>query len=231
MAGTSPVTTLSFLIIALHIDLLAGIDEMLSWPKALENLHIGYYPFDDEHSAASIETEQFFIRALKPQRESLRELFIQQDREYAKERMVPIGLHLPKFGNLRRLGLSRRSLLYSREDTEITGHGRGELLTQKDLWQIIPPRLEELQLELDVDFVWDGERIDYESSGPFADFAFENDELGYPNTHSPSAKGLELSGWLKGVIRRKDERFPNLFRVVLWHSKRRFDFSWLHPSP
>ena len=225
MAGTSPITTLSFLISALHMDLLAGIHEMLSWPKALENLHIGYYDtFGDE-------TEQFFIHALKPQRESLKELFIQQDRIYAKERMVPIGLHLSMFRNLRRLGLSRRSLLYSREDTEITGHGRGELLAKKDLWQILPPRLEELQLELDVDFVWDGERIDGESSGPVADYPFEEDELGYSNTHSPSAKGLELSGWLKGVIRRKDERFPNLFRVVLWHSKRKFDFSRLYASP
>lgn len=180
--------------------------EVLSWPKALQSYYhqvmpnedSSYGPFSPSLSGA------MFVDALQMQHDTLEEFFLSTSDDASgptwKEGLVKIY----RFPHLRRLGLQREFLVLSKVEL-------GSEMECPSISTMLPPRLEQLQLE------FSGEtslRLYFGSDGRSDALSFEPGEL------------VE---WLCDIARNKDSRYPNLKKVIMWRNDfPRFINPWVH---
>ena len=187
---TSNVTSLSFPIGMPFTD---DLMEILSWPKALEVFELG--PPAGGHGLIldSLPSPRKLAEVLSLQQHSLRELYI-ADHQCKQTKTVSddaaLG-DLHNFSALNRLCVLKHFLVISNEHTRPFTK---DDLTRPQIWEILPPSIGELRLEIEPDSRW------YDTSNfPVAD------------------KARELATWLSELVKHKRTHSPNLQEIVVWH--------------
>ena len=130
---------------------------------------------------------------LSLQQHSLRELYI-TDHQCRQIKTIPddatLG-DLHNFGALSRLCVLKHCLVISNEPTRPFTKID---LTRPQIWEILPPSIGELKLEIEPD-----SRLYDKFDFPLAD------------------KARELATWLSELVEHKRTYFPNLQEIVVWH--------------
>ncbi|KAN0119525.1 hypothetical protein V8E51_001733 [Hyaloscypha variabilis] len=213
--GISPVTSLAFPSVALRRKLittswpfnyeidrtpLLAIAIFIGWTLELRCLHLGSIA----HPDVEILLQTGFMDSLLKHTDSLEELFIDLPKIRTmtyhpaciiKMRCLPAGLSMAGFTHLKRLGMAE-AFLPCRSEGDVLE------LPSTQLWQLLPPTLEELQLEF--------------SS------AFENDLEVSPifwaccNSLLPTYEAVALNDSLHGILAHRFDHFPRLRYLVLW---------------
>jgi hypothetical protein len=199
-AKTSNVTSLAFLDgAAIGEDFF----DMMTWPVALKEIHMRFWP-DEAHLGDRHDVSPARLgEVLLPQRDSLEEIFIGGVWQFAGRDDSILG-SLHEFSALKRLGAAV-DYLFSR-----TRNKEEELdETAPDIYEVLPNTLEELQLEAHPNFSW--------RSRP--DSRNQRRRRNCSKTHPHlSATGDDLRDRLLEIAHHKDERYPNLKTVAVFHT-------------
>ncbi|KAH8648057.1 hypothetical protein BGZ60DRAFT_437832 [Tricladium varicosporioides] len=192
-ASTSNITCLNF---PNSVPADRGLAEVLSWPKALRSYYHEAVPDEDNHYGpfTNFLSGAAFIDALNTQRETLEEFFLytlDDASGSAWEALVDFS----RFTGLRRLGISREYLTFSKADARATQKANPPISAG------LPPRLEELQIEMPGD--------------EFFECYFE----GEWRPDSSSIESGEIIEWLCDIARNKKSNYTELKRVVIWRSR------------
>ncbi|KAH6678009.1 hypothetical protein B0J14DRAFT_581739 [Halenospora varia] len=191
--STSNITCLNF---PNSVPADTGLAEVLSWPRALRSYKHEVVPNDDNEYGpfTNCLSAAAFVDALETQRETLEEFFLytlEDDMGSVWEALVDVS----GFTRLRRLGLLWEYLTLSK------GYARS---TKKEFPPIsagLPPRLEELQLQL--------------SNEEFFKCYFEGE---WRPDHLFIEPG-EIIEWLCDIASHKNSKYPGLKKVVVWRSE------------
>ncbi|KAF4627652.1 hypothetical protein G7Y89_g10498 [Cudoniella acicularis] len=192
-ARTSNVTTLS-----LPSTVPVGPDfaEILTWPKALKSLHfeieISGRKFPRyEGNPRPITSPAVFIKAVESVQDSLEELLFNNGEDGGGRIPTTFGTALRNFPKLKRLAVVRECLVVTKAEIEIFGLHNQQIL---ELYQVLPPALEELVMDVEFDFDWEWE-----------------DSRAVHMNYWP-----ELRDWLSGVAAHKKDCYPSLRSVIIW---------------
>ncbi|KAH8651957.1 hypothetical protein BGZ60DRAFT_569121 [Tricladium varicosporioides] len=192
--STSNITCLNF---PNSVPADTGLAEVLSWPKALRSYRHEVNPWDDK------EWEPFtrgvsgaaFVDALETQRETLEEFFLLTLENNFMGVAWEALIDLSSFTSLRRLGLLRDYLTFSKVDARSTQKENSPISAG------LPPALEELQLEI--------------SNESFFKCYFEGEWR--PNWLD--IEPGEIIEWLCDIAKNKRSKYPRLRKVVVWRSE------------
>jgi hypothetical protein len=184
------------------------LKEILTWPKALKSIT---HEIETEESSGGLDRQntspEVFINGVYSQRDSLEEISYNNGpkNEDANAEPAPttFGSTLREFPSLKRLCVPRACLVMT-EDEGRDFHGH-----TLSLYEVLPPNLEDLIIELESNFKWECWK--------------DMDDGSWGEEYEP-----ELKEWLLGVAVHKMERFTSLKRVVLWVSPIRFRQSGDH---
>ena len=183
---TSNVTSLSF---PTGVPVGNDLAEILFWPKALEVFELG----PPTEFVTSFLSPRKLAEVLNCQQHSLRELYIVRypyKVSWAERNNSTLGdLHL--FRALTRLCVSSHLLSDGYEKLHFN-HSQ----TPPQIWQTLPPTIEELRLETEQVVRWLGRNM-----LPMSDTA------------------NELAILLSEIARHKESRYPNLQEVVVWQPR------------
>ena len=187
---TSNVTSLSLTVGMPFTD---DLMEILSWPKALEVFELGRPPASlDGPVLDALPSPRKLAEVLSLQQHSLRELYV-ADHLCKETKTISDDATLGDLHNfvaLNRLCVPKHYLVISEEHTRPFTK---DDLTKPHIWEILPPSIGELRLEIRSDSRW------YDTEPPFAD------------------KARELATWLSGLVEHKSTHCPNLQEIVVWH--------------
>ncbi len=187
---TSNVTSLSFTIGMPFTD---DLTEILSWPKSLEVFELGPPASLFQPIIESLPSPRKLAEVLSLQQHSLRELYITDHQCKQSETIsddATLG-DLHNFGALNRLCVLNHCLVISNEHTRPFTKID---LTRPQIWEILPPSIGELRLEIEPD-----SRLYDSFDFPLAD------------------KARELATWLSELVKHKRTHSPNLQEIVVWH--------------
>ena len=193
---------------------LNAIAEILTWPKALESFAISSSS-SSEYLGNNPLSAQQILGALVPQKESLREVFI--GGKWNSSSFAPgVGITFRDFPNLRRLGISRHMLGFCKKNGETgeIGKQKQDMTPLAESWNLLPPNLEELQLDLA------HERIDYEKSLSSS----ANEREGNSDSVQRQRRRNDFRNCLCDLAEHKSHGFPKLWRVVLWDRRQGFRY-------
>lgn len=170
--------------------------EMLTWPKVLKTIRLESVPADNmffeqrnfSHDTNAGASPKAFVDGIYSKRHNLEEIVYNNGEDKTETDCTTFVAVLRDFPNLKRLGVTRACLVRTEEEREVYG--------TVNLYDALPPRLEDFVIELESDFRW----------GCYDD----NPDHGY-------FYESELQAWLLGVAVNKESHFPRLQRVTIWH--------------
>jgi hypothetical protein len=174
---------------------------MMTWPVALKKIHMRFFP-DEAHLGDRHDVSPARLReALLPQRDSLEEIYIEGVWHFTGRDYSTLG-SLHEFSALKRLGAAVDYLCsWIRNNEEELDE------TAPDIYEVLPNKLEELQLEVYPNFSWN---CGLEPRN--------RRRMNCSKTHPTlSAAGDDLRGRLLEIAHHKDERYPNLKTVAIFH--------------
>lgn len=175
-AATSNITSLCLPCVDIPPEQYDNFKEMLGWPVALEAFHMS-----NSGAFAPPPPPDTILQALAPHQTSLKQLFIETQYNFSYTALKPLNLH--KLYVLKILGLPRKYL-----ETASNEQGQG--------WQTLPPRLEELQIQLT-------ETFDYAARGA---------------SYMSSRQAVEFVKWLRELADLRKTVIPRLSNVVIIHN-------------
>jgi hypothetical protein len=154
-AGTSNVISLS---LPGTVPLSRDLKEILTWPKALRHIYHENVPNDSSffqnHSMEQSTSPEVFIKGLHAQRYTIEELIYNNGVDCSGNDETTFGTALKDFVQLKRLAVTRDSLVGDEEDEE-----------PQPLHETLPPNLEEAWILLDSGDVYDDRQQSFLKQG------------------------------------------------------------------
>jgi hypothetical protein len=130
------------------VPLSRDLEEILMWPKALRYIYHENVPgksnFFQNHGTEQLASPDVFIKGLHSQRLTIEELIYNNGEDCCGNDETTFGQALREFVNLKRLSVTRDSLVGDGEDEE-----------PQPLYETLPPNLEEAWIQLDSGDVYD----------------------------------------------------------------------------
>ncbi len=172
-----------------------GVDltHVMSWPRALKSFRYELR-FKQDYTRADKLSSRTIARAVMAQKTTLQELCIDTKYYYCLHAdTAQIGT-LQDLTALKRLALDLKFMTH----LEVSpGHQGHQPVLQA--YGMLPPGLEEVQIELDLHF----------------DFSMQF--TGETNCHTLERR---FTSWLSGIPKKKSEHFPKLRKVAFWRGHR-----------
>jgi len=190
----STVSSLSFKQAHFRYNRIDGFAEIVSWPKSLQVLQISLFQrYNPRGTALELSpSAESMIAALALHQATLKELLIRKP-ESSSNIAVSV-LNLQQFSNLTILGLRQCDLAISPSPSQEATASTVETPVPK--WQILPPKLERLQIEV-TNSNWDIQL---------------NGRSLIPNL----AAAVPFGDWLKALAPHKHRCCPALWNCVVW---------------
>lgn len=154
-AGTSNVISLS---LPDTVPLSRDLKEILTWPKALRHIYHENVPnggnFFQNHGTEQLTSPEVFIKGLHAQRYTIEELIYNNAEDCCGNDETTFDTALREFVHLKRLAVTRDSLVGDGEDEE-----------PQPLHETLPPNLEEVWILLDSEDVYDDRQQSFLKQG------------------------------------------------------------------
>jgi hypothetical protein len=196
--GFSAISSLSFQQASLMSSRVDDFAELVSWPKSLHDFQISIAPPSKDRLSAQIQpaSTRAVIAVLAPHAATLKELFIRHavPPKHEDSPKIPVpASNLQQFSNLTILGLSEKDLSVISSASQEAAETTAESPVPK--WQILPPKLEKLQIEV----------------------TQSNWDIHFHEWSWISSDGaIRFGDWLKALVLHKTHYCPALWNCVVW---------------